>query len=87
MKLSEIDVQTLIKKILAVAENHRRAAAMNGAMGDDGAAELEKHVEAFQCGLNQTVPPCWLKYATAIKNEADPEWEEFQRLKAKFGGK
>ena len=84
MKISEIDVQALIKKMLAIAENHRHAAAMNGAMGDGGAAQLEKQVEAFQCGLNETVPAGWLKHATEIKNEADPEWAEYQRLQAKF---
>ncbi len=84
MKISEIDVQALIKKMLAIAKNRRYAAGMNGQWDDGGASDIEDQIAAFKAGLAGEVPKEWLEEAQKIKNEADPEWAEHQRLQAKF---
>jgi len=84
MKISEIDVQALIKKMLAIAETRRYAAGMNGQWDDGGASYIEDQIAAFKAGLAGEVPKEWLEEAQKIKNAADPEWAEFERLKTKF---
>ena len=65
------------------AEDVEQAAGHNGAMHDGGAIRML--VDAWEAGLEGRVPNSLRDYATQAKREADPDWAEYQRLKAKFG--
>ncbi|KKM70268.1 hypothetical protein LCGC14_1442400 [marine sediment metagenome] len=86
MKISEVDIKAVMKKIRAKADSDRLDAGMSGQWHDGGASALIREVEMFEDGMNGVVPQTWIEYAKEIRNEADPEWEEFQRLKNKFQG-
>ncbi len=86
MKISEVDIEALLEKILVHADSRRLDAGMGGHHHDGGASEMERGVEIFRCGMEGVVPQTWIEYAKEMKNAADPEWDEFQRLKAKFEG-
>ena len=84
MRISEVDINIVLKKILDAAEVKRIAAGMDGAWNDGGASELVNQVEIFKCGMEGTVPQRWIEYAKEVRDEADPKWEEYLRLKDKF---
>lgn len=86
MKISEVDIEVVLKKILDAAEKKRLDAGMGGAWNDGGASELERQVEIFRCGMEEVIPQIWMEYAKEIRNAADPEWEKYQQLKKKFEG-
>ena len=86
MKISEVDIEVVLKKIRAKADSDRLDAGMGGHHHDGGASALIRQVEMFEDGMNGIVPQTWIEYAKEIRNEADPEWDDFQRLKAKFEG-
>ena len=84
MKISEVNIDALLKKLLDKAAANRLDAGMGGEWGDGGASDLEEQVEIFKCGMAREIPENWIEEAKKSKNEADPEWDEFQRLKGKF---
>lgn len=86
MKISEVDINAVMKKIRAKADSDRLDAGMGGYHHDGGASELIRQVEMFEDGMNGVVPQTWIEYAKEVRNQADPEWEEFQRLRNKFEG-
>ncbi len=86
MKISEVDIEVVLNRILSAAEKKRLDAGMGGAYHDGGASEMERQVEIFRCGMEGVIPQMWIGYAKEVKNAADPEWEEFQRLRNKFQG-
>lgn len=86
MKISEVDINAVTKKVRASADSRRLDAGMGGHHHDGGASAMIREVEMFEDGMNGIVPQTWIEYAKEIRNEADPEWEEFKRLKAKFEG-
>ena len=79
-------IDKVISRIIADAEKRRRNAGLGGEWGDGGARALLEEVKFFNYGRNyeadKAIPPEWKFY----EMEVDPEYEEFQRLKKKFGG-
>lgn len=65
----------------------RHSAGMNGRMDDGGGGALIAQVDAFEAGLAKRLPSGWERYAEQAKAEADPEYAEFRRLRAKFAGR
>ena len=81
-------VETLIK---TDAESKRDDAGYSGAMHDGGARELEKELETFLCGINQTFPKRWDKYVNLAKKkmelerlESDPDYIMYKKLQHRF---
>lgn len=60
----------------------REDAARDGSRGDNGAHELAVQVAYWRMGMAGQWPAEWNRYITQF----DPEFKEYQRLKAKFGG-
>ena len=86
MKISEVDINAVMKKVRAEAESRKDDAGRGGYHHDGGASAMIREVEMFEDGMNGIVPQTWIEYAKEIRNEADPEWDDFQRLKAKSEG-
>ena len=84
MYITEVDIEAVIKRILDAAEKKRLDAGMDGAWHDGGASEMERRVEIFRCGMKGIIPQIWIEYAKDVRNEDDPKWEEYLRLKRKF---
>ena len=74
-------IERLKQVILEVAGNKRDYAGHGGRMDDGGAARLEDQVRFFTLGQQGDIPVEWSEYEKYL----DPEWEEYQRLKGKFG--
>lgn len=53
--------------------------------------EPDKEITNWRPNFDNFTPPVILAFANIaevqIKDEADPEWKEYKRLKAKFGGR
>lgn len=71
--------------VLAQATSAREDAGYSGRWDDGGANRLESMVEAWWCGLQGRIPPEFEKHLKQVTKEADPEWQEYQRLQTKFG--
>jgi hypothetical protein len=76
-------VNLLIKQVLLAAKKTRDDAGYSGRHDDGGASRMEAEVLFYKYGRNGTIPPEWKKYEV----ELDPEYEQYQRLKQKFGNK
>ena len=74
----------LIDAVTREAERVRENAAYSGDRGDGGAERMLHGVNTFRCGMNRRVPEEWRKHLNQMQREADPEFAEYQRLKAKF---
>jgi len=86
MKISEVDINAVTEKVRARADSKRLDAGFGGQSHDGGASAMIREVQMFEDGMNGIVPQTWIEYAKEIRNEADPEWEEFKRLRNKFEG-
>lgn len=53
---------------------------MSGAWGDVGHLELMRDLDVFLCVCEEKIPEQWNKY----KQQINPEYQEYLRLKAKF---
>lgn len=67
------------------AERMKNDAGFGGRMDDGGAKRLTEIVDAWVSGLNSKVPEELQRYQEIVQREADPDWDEYQRLKRKFG--
>lgn len=76
------NIDELKQKVLETAEERREAAALGGESGDGGAHRLIEQVRFYELGESGVIPEEWSVYAKQL----DPEWEEYCRLKKKFGG-
>lgn len=86
-------IDEIIKKITEQAEGRRLEAGYNGSHGDGGASKLEDALSFFTIGVKSgflaakeeteliEVPKQWEGYFIA----EDPEYQEYLRLKQKFG--
>lgn len=72
------------------AEDASSAAAFGGSMHDPG-DRLIALVGAYRAGMSGTVPDFLQRFmpeaARIAKAKADPEFAQYQRLHAKFGGR
>lgn len=84
-------VTQLFAKIASLARqdafDRGESARLSGSLNDGGAFEIENIVNAWEAGLRQQVPDKLKHYAEEAERSADPEWQEYQRLRKKFGGK
>lgn len=74
-------IDQLIAAVLNDAKDRREAAGFAGEWSDRGATDLETQVRFYNYGRQGTIPPEWVKY----QKEFDPEYNEYLRLKKKFG--
>ncbi len=79
-----VDIETIMQKVLAEAHRAREDAGYSGSWGDGGASVLEAQVQFYRYGRDGVVPPEWQKHAEQAKKEADPDYAQYQKLKAKF---
>lgn len=77
-------IESVLSKVLERAKELEISAGYAGSMGDNGASLLRSQVHFFRQGLVGSLPEEWKDYVQAVKNEADPEWSDYQRLKNKF---
>lgn len=75
---------TVMNLVLADAASCRSRAGGNGEWSDGGAKELEDQVRFFRSGQASELPYEWKKYVDQAHKLSDPEYSEYQRLKAKF---
>jgi hypothetical protein len=78
---------TLSSRMRVRAGNIANAAGQNGRADDGGARSLVLQCEAFEAGLGMKVPQNWKEEAAEMKRLDDPEYQEYKRLKKKFGNK
>lgn len=66
-------------------EAQRRRRIHGFGYGDDKTAEsLIAQADAFEAGLNGTIPPRWESYISEALHKDDPEFDLYVRLKSKF---
>ena len=81
----EINPERAAELMLDYAKRLITDAGFGGRWGDDGAGEIAVQVDVFRAGLAGRIPQAWLPVLTRITQEDDPEWQDYQKLKAKFG--
>ena len=57
------------------------SAGMDGAHHDGGASALRQQVRTFEAGMARSIPAEWERIVAPL---LDPEWADYQRLRAKF---
>ena len=77
------DIERLIALVLADAQEKRTNAGYAGAWDDGGASRIEDQVKFYRYGQRNSIPEEWAVHA----HKLDPEWAEYERLRAKFGGR
>lgn len=65
----------------------RHNAGMSGSWSDGGASELEKQLDVYASAIQGLVPQAWQGIVDRYIAEADPEYQEYQRLQEKFKGR
>lgn len=71
-------VEKALSDYIQEAEKRRYDAGMN-------CNKMLLQAQAFVYGWNRESPPFLEKIINKLIKEGDPEWEEYQRLKEKFG--
>lgn len=77
----------IIKRVKESAEQRRYNAGMAGSHGDNGAATSERELEYWVDGIffaNTGKTEKYKSIVQKIENDADPEYQEYLRLKEKF---
>lgn len=82
--LSDGEFAKVIERVLEDAERREQDAAFGGEHHDGGASRMRSEVEMFRSGMNRQLPPEWLPVVRQIRQEDNPEWAEYQRLRDKF---
>lgn len=73
-------IESIISIVQAAASQLTRNAGLDGRMDDGGSGQLDMQVRFYCYGMRGEIPSEWESYA----KKTDPEWQEYQRLKAKF---
>lgn len=80
--------ELMCSNLLKWAAQQKEAAGYNGSFHDGGASVVEEKVQAFKAGMELRIPEFWsAQYAETYDRYLkvqDPEWQNYQRLKAKF---
>jgi hypothetical protein len=84
MKIDKISIAFALTKYRSAAREEARNAALGGRMDDGGCHRMLEVVQAFEDGMNQEVPEFLKGYVKEAQNQADPEYQEFLRLRKKF---
>lgn len=82
-KFPTVNVDALIKLVLADAHQKRESSGQGGHHHDGGASVIETQVKFYNYGRAGRIPTEW----KVFESQLDPEYQEFQRLKQKFGNK
>lgn len=83
--MSDEIFEKVVALVLAEAQEKRNSAGWSGSMSDGGAARLEEQVRFFRYGRDRVMPDEWRVFEQQVVRDSDPEYAEYQRLKAKFG--
>lgn len=83
--IDEENIPAFLEYLKQVADNLRTDAAFGGEFGDRGAGALEDQVKCYVAGQKGYTPEVWSGYVHEFNRLNDPEYDEYQRLKAKFG--
>lgn len=85
-KISEMPSETaeMLYAVLEDAAKKELDAGMGGERHDGGARVIVHGVEMYVHGWFKLTPREWTGVSRRLKNQNDPEWPEYQRLKAKF---
>jgi hypothetical protein len=87
MKSLPSEVHELLLYVLKEAARRAESAAYAGEqLGDRGASRTVRDVEMFVHGYYKLTPREWAPLQIKLKQEKDPEFDEYQRLKKKFEG-
>ena len=86
MKIVDVNINAIMNKVRAKADTNRHNAGAGGEWHDGGASAMIREIQMFEDGMNGIVPQTWIEYVKEVRNETDPEWKEFQRLRNKFEG-
>ena len=79
-------VKQIVDRIMEKAARRKEDAALGGHYHDGGYRESQKEIDFFLAGWERVLPSSWRQIAQEIRNEADEDWQEYQRLKKKFEG-
>ena len=82
--ITRIKLEKIMQLVLKEANNLREAAGFQGSMSDNGASYLFDQVKFYRYGMLLTVPQEWERYSEEAEKIADPEYQEYMRLKRKF---
>ena len=74
-------LEFLLDKAKVLEDN----AGYSGAHHDGGARELRNQVEIYISGQYNEMPEKWERYAKEFETKNDPEYQDYLRLKKKFG--
>jgi hypothetical protein len=79
-----IQLAKLLEHMRHVAKARREDAGYSGSWSDGGASSLLAECDAFEAGLNQTVPKRWQTEFERMKHLQDPEYLTYLKLHQKF---
>lgn len=74
-----------IQYVRRVAKNKQDDAAYGGSMHDNGGGSLMLQADAYEAGAAGVIPEAWLSMLKEYTKTIDPEYQEFIRLRNKFG--
>lgn len=84
--MSASNVEKVMRRIEEKAADAEEVARRNGEAHDGGASLLRAQVEAFRAGWSrEDLPEGWMPIAMDVAREEDPEYEEWLRLRRRFG--
>lgn len=86
--MEQQELMTEIKKAVTESFEQRRAnAGWSGSHGDNGAAKAERELNFWLDGIEFArtgETQVYQEIVQQLKNDRDPEYHEYQRLKKKF---
>lgn len=84
---TEKDVERLSKVVRKEADDREYAAGAGGQSHDGGAQHLRDIINAWCCGRLNLIPKTLQPFVDEIKKQdSDPEYVEYLRLKEKYDG-
>ena len=84
-KLSAELIDKVLEAVRADAERRRIDAAYMGDWDDRGASEILLAVAAYEAGRAGGLPSAWEGHLQNARQQTDPEFAEYERLREKFG--
>lgn len=79
------DTAVLLYSLIEEAAMLEENAGYSGAMNDGGCGRMIENVEMFVHGWFKSIPREWSSRLTKLAHKNDPDWQEYQRLRKKFG--
>jgi len=80
-------IAKLATAVQAEANTKRENAGYSGSWNDGGAGALESVLNSWLVGLKREIPEMFREIAEEMVKQQDPEYQDWLRLNAKFGGK